>query len=187
MRALYEFIVSTDNRYNNKKDIDGKELIINTEITERDAQFVNRVADVLAIPAAITTPIKVGDQIIVHHNVFRTWYNQRGELSDGSGFLGDGQFSVHIDQIFAYKKDKEWISAPGFLFVSPIKDEGDPTNILVDVLGERPLTGLIAINNPLQDVCVGDTVGFTPDSEYEFQIDEKKLYRIRECDLTIVY
>jgi len=36
MKSLYNYIIYTDSRYDNKKYIDGKELIINSELSERD-------------------------------------------------------------------------------------------------------------------------------------------------------
>ena len=36
MQSLFDYIISTENRYNNIIDVDGKELVVNTEITERD-------------------------------------------------------------------------------------------------------------------------------------------------------
>jgi hypothetical protein len=47
MRSLYNYIISTKDRYNNKKSVGDKELILNTEITERDYHFVNRVGKVI--------------------------------------------------------------------------------------------------------------------------------------------
>ena len=72
MKSLFNYIISTKSRYNNKVNVDTKELILNTEITERDYVFVNRVGKVLSEPAyGITskTPRK-GDDVIVHHNIF---------------------------------------------------------------------------------------------------------------------
>ena len=34
MQSLFEYIISTENRYNNTINVDGKELVVNTEITE---------------------------------------------------------------------------------------------------------------------------------------------------------
>ena len=43
MKAVYNFVVTPiKNRYNNTKDIDGKELIVNTEIFNH--QYVSREA-----------------------------------------------------------------------------------------------------------------------------------------------
>ena len=69
MRSLQNYIISTNNRYNNKVDVGDKELILNTEITERDYMFVNRIATVISTPLEVKTPIEKGDDIIVHHNV----------------------------------------------------------------------------------------------------------------------
>ena len=64
MRSLYNYIIFTKERYNNKKDLEGKELILNTEITERDFHFVNRIGKVVSIPINIKTPIQSGDDVI---------------------------------------------------------------------------------------------------------------------------
>ena len=50
MKSIDKLLVTTSNRYNNSIDVDGKELIINTEITERDHHFVNRIATVVGTP-----------------------------------------------------------------------------------------------------------------------------------------
>ena len=58
MKAVYNFVVTPiKNRYNNTKDIDGKELIVNTEIFNH--QYVSREAIVKAIPTVGETDIKV--------------------------------------------------------------------------------------------------------------------------------
>ena len=55
-----------------------KELIVNTGI--EDFKFVNRLAKVLQTPKAFSTGIKIGDTIVIHQNVFRTFYDMKGEL-----------------------------------------------------------------------------------------------------------
>ena len=78
MKSLYDFVVSpVKSRYNNIKKIGDKELIVNTEIYNH--QFVSREAIVKSTPIIGDTNIKVGDKVILHHNVFRRWHNIRGE------------------------------------------------------------------------------------------------------------
>ena len=79
MKGVNYFIIKTDNRYNNTVDVEGKNLIINTEITEKDYEFVNRIATVVATPSRTTTSIVPGDRIIVHHNIFRVGLTSMGE------------------------------------------------------------------------------------------------------------
>ena len=185
MRAPYRFIVETENRYNNKVDVDGSELIINTEITERDYQFVNRIGKVVATPIAIQTPIRAGDDIIVHHNVFRQYYDMKNRLKQSSNYISENQFQVQLDQIFGYRRDKKWEAAPGYCFVTPIlEDDKWSTETYKKLMGEVKIS-----NNYLESlgITLGTIVGFKPDSEYEFDIEGQLLYRILSNNITIDY
>ena len=185
MRAPYRFIVETENRYNNKVDVDGSELIINTEITERDYQFVNRIGKVVATPIAIQTPIRAGDDIIVHHNVFRQYYDMKNRLKQSSNYISENQFQVQLDQIFGYRRDKKWEAAPGYCFVAPIlEDDKWSTETYKKLMGEVKIS-----NNYLESlgITLGTIVGFKPDSEYEFDIEGQLLYRILSNNITIDY
>ena len=74
MNSLYDFIVEPyGERYNNKVKIGDKSLIINTQ--SESFKSVNNIARVISVPLAYKTPVKVGDLIMIHHNVFRRWYN----------------------------------------------------------------------------------------------------------------
>ena len=77
MRAYKDFVVTpVGERYNNTKKINNKELILNTEIYNH--QYSNRLAKVIATPLLFQSPINVGDEVIIHHNVFRRWHNVKG-------------------------------------------------------------------------------------------------------------
>ena len=77
MQSLYSFIIQPKNgRYTNEVGVGDKKLIINT--TMDDHKFVNRVGIVKSIPLIGDTNISVGDEVIVHHNVFRRFYDIRG-------------------------------------------------------------------------------------------------------------
>ena len=65
-------------------------------------QFVNREAEVLAIPTVGDTNIQVGDKVIVHHNVFRVWKNMRGVEQNSKSYYKDNTYFVFDDQIFLY-------------------------------------------------------------------------------------
>jgi len=185
MQSLFEYIISTDNRYNNTIDVDGKELVVNTEVTERDFIFVNRIGKVLNIPLHLDTPVSIGDEIIVHHNVFRRWIDIRGQEQNSSSFLKENEYFVGKDQIFAYKKNNKWECLPEYCFVKPLY-KNDEWALKTD---ENLLGVLTYSNTNLSSlgVSIGDTVGFTPDSEYEFEIEGKKLYRILSNHITINY
>ena len=55
---------------------------------------------------------------------------------------------------------------------------------------ERPGIGVLKYgNSSLEDFKIqkGDLIGFSPSSEYEFIIDNERLYRMRTNDITIKY
>ena len=179
MKSVYNFVVTpVKNRYNNTKNIDGKELIVNTEIFNH--QYVSREAIVKAIPTVGKTDIKVGDTVIVHHNVFRRWHNQYGIEKNSRAYIDEDTYLVQPDQIFLYKRNKDWQAVKGYCFAAPIKStEKLNTN------KEKPLVGIIKYTDGT--VKENDLIGFTPNSEYEFIIDGKKLYRLLSKFITIKY
>ena len=178
MKSVYNFVVTpVKSRYNNTKDIGGKELIVNTEIFNH--QYVSREAIVKAIPTVGNTDIKVGDKVIVHHNVFRRWHNQHGIEKNSRSYIDEETYLVQPDQIFLYK-DTEWQAQKGYCFVAPVKS----TNKL-SVDKEKPLVGIVKHTDGT--VNKGDLIGFRPSSEYEFIIDGQKLYRLLSNFITIKY
>ena len=77
MKAVYDFIIEpVGERYTNTKKSKDGDLILNTEMQNHN--YSNRVAKVLAVPSEIKTDIIVGDEVIVHHNVFRRFRDIRG-------------------------------------------------------------------------------------------------------------
>ena len=179
MRSVYNFVVTPKgDRYNNKKKIGGSELIINTEIYNH--QYVNREAVVVSTPIVGETNIKVGDTVIVHHNVFRRWHNQYGIEKNSRSYFNDNTYLINHDQIFLYKKNKKWITPKGYCFVKPLKAVNK-----FNTERENPLQGIVKYSDGTVDV--DDLVGFTPNSEYEFIIDNEKLYRVLSKFITIKY
>ena len=185
MQSLFDYIISTENRYNNVVNIDEKKLIVNTEITERDYIFVNRIGTVCSCPLTGNTTIKKGDDVILHHNVFRRWYDQHQNERNSASYIGENRYLVANDQIYAYKRDGEWKCLPEYCFVKPIyKEDNWALQTDENLSGE-----LVYLNKELEDLGLskGSIIGFTPNSEYEFTIDGQKLYRILSNQITINY
>ena len=179
MKSVYNFVVTPlKNRYNNTKDIDGKELILNTEIFNH--QYVSREAIVKAIPTVGKTDVKVGDTVIVHHNVFRRWHNQQGIEKNSRAYIDEDTYLVQPDQIFLYKTKDKWQALQGYCFVAPVKSKDK-----INTDKEEPLMGIVKYTDGT--VNEGDLIGFRPNSEYEFIIDGQKLYRLLSNFITIKY
>ena len=179
MKSVYNFVVTPiGKRYNNTKKVDGSELILNTEVYNH--QYVNRKASVISTPIIGDTDIQAGDDVIVHHNVFRRWHDVKGIERNSKSYFNENTYFINKDQIFLYKRYWEWKTPKGYCWVKPLKAT-DQFNIEQ----EKPLQGIVKYSDGT--VNVNDIVGFTPNSEYEFVIDGERLYRVFSKFITIKY
>ena len=179
MKSVYNFVVTPKGeRYNNTKKIGDSELILNTEIFNH--QYINREAIVISTPIIGDTDIKPGDTVVVHHNVFRRWHDVRGEEKNSKSFFNENTYLITEDQIFLYKRNKDWKPIKGYCFVKPLKATNN-----FNTEAEKPLMGIIKYSDG--SFNTNDLVGFTPNSEYEFIIDGEKLYRVYTKFITIKY
>ena len=187
MKSVYNFVVTPiGERYNNSKKVEGGDLILNTEIYNH--QFVNRIAKVISVPIIGDTDIEPGDEVIIHHNVFRRWHNVKGIEKNSRSYFNESTYFITQDQIFLYRQSNtndyytrgKWRAPKGYCFVKPIKAK-DQFNIDE----ERPLMGVVKYSDGT--VEVNDLVGFRPSSEYEFVIDGERLYRVLSNFITIKY
>ena len=179
MKSVYNFVVTPKGkRYNNTKKVGDSELILNTDIYRHE--FTNREAVVISTPIIGETNIKSGDTVIVHHNIFRRWNNMKGVEKNSKSYFDESTYLVNHDQIFLYKRNEKWLAPKGYCFVKPLKAI-DKFNIE----SEKPLQGIVKYSDGT--VEIGDLVGFRPDSEYEFIIDNERLYRVLSNFITIKY
>ena len=179
MKSVYNFVVAPKGkRYNNAKKVGNSELILNTEIYNH--QYVNREAKVISTPIIGNTDIKTGDTVVVHHNVFRRWHNVKGIEKNSKAYFNEDTYFINHDQIFLYKRKNKWLAPKGYCFVKPIKDTNQ-----FNVDSEKPLQGIVKYSDGT--VGVNELIGFRPSSEYEFIVDNERLYRVLSNLITIKY
>ena len=178
MNSLYQFIIKPiGERYKNKINIDGQELIINSNISSH--KFINREATVVSTPLGYKTNIKKGDKIIVHHNLFRRYYNMHGKSVNSTKYFKDNLYFADPSQVYMYYKNK-WITHENYCFVKPLL-EGEKIIKNKGILkyGNSSLEAL--------EIIPGDIVGFKPMREFEFIINNELLYCMESNDIVIKY
>jgi hypothetical protein len=179
MRSPYNFIIKPKGeRYNNKVSVGNGELIVNTDISAHE--FTNRIGVITAVPTAVETSLRVGDEVVLHHNVFRRWHNVHGIEKNSRSYISENEYAVSEDQIFAYRRWWKWKALDGFCFVKPLVSIDK-----LDVAPERSLIGVVKY--PGENTNTGDLVGYRPGSEYEFVINNERLYRVMSKFITIKY
>jgi len=180
MKSLYQFIVKPyKSRYDNTKSIDNKELIVNTGI--EDHQFVSKKAVVVSTPTAFETDINCGDLVYVHHNVFRRYYDMKGNEKNSSIFFKDDLFFCSLDQIYMYNLKCNL----DYCFIKPILNKSH-----LSVSKEKEHFGILKYSNSSLEALglkPEELVVFTPDSEFEFIIEGERLYCMKSNDIALTY
>ncbi len=142
---------------------------------------MNRIGTILSLPlVTVYKELKEGDDVIVHHNVFRRFRDVRGKEKDSKNYLSENVYLVQPDQVYAYKRNNQWKALEGFVFVMPIKETR-----MFSVNDERPLIGIVKYSNG--EFEKEQLIGFRPNSEYEFIIEGQRLYRVPVNSITIKY
>ena len=182
MNPRWSYLITPyGNEYKNQKEIAGKKLIINTTI--EDAKFVNRLGVVCAVPINGSNGPQVGDIVVVHHNVFRTYYDMKGKQRKSNEYFRDGQYLVSPERIYMYHDGKDWKCTEGYCFVTPV-DYIQSGDLYRTEEKEEEHVGLVRNSSIYEQ---GTRVGFTKNSEYQFDIEDEKVYRMRESDLCILF
>ncbi len=180
MKTLYNFLIKPyKERYNNNLNIEGKDLIVNTSI--EDHKFVSKKAVVVSIPTAYKTNIKIGDVIYVHHNIFRRWYDQKGNERNSSTYFKDDLYFCGLDQIYLYNLKCNL----DYCFVKPIKDK-----TFLSIGKEQEHFGILKYSNSSLErlgLASGALVIFTPNSEFEFIIEGERLYCMKSNDIALTH
>ena len=181
MKPIYNFLIKPKNkRYDNTKKINDTELILNTDIS--DHKFISRQAIIYETPITNGSNLTRGTELYVHHNIFRRWYDVRGIERNSKSYFKDNLYFCEFDQIFLYKDNKDWKANEGYCFVAPLANEND-----FSIEKEQSLIGIVKYTDNSNLLQIGDKVGFTPWSEYEFIINGEKLYRVMTKEISIKY
>src|SRR5210317_1041750 len=100
MKSPFYFIVEPfgGRRYDNVKKVGDIDFITST--SQEDHTVSNRYAKVIECPSGYNGPIKPGNILLVHHNVFKIYYDMQGKERSGFSFLKDNTFFLESNQFF---------------------------------------------------------------------------------------
>ena len=180
MNSIYHFIVKPlDKRYENIKSVGDKELIINSSIENHI--FVSKKAVVVSTPAAYRTKIKIGDEVYIHHNIMRRYYDMKGIEKNSGTYFKDNLYFCTPEQIYMYNLKPHL----DYCFIKPVLN----THFLEN-RKEQPNVGIVKYtNNTLEALGItpGTLITFTPNSEFEFIIDGERLYCMKSNDIALTH
>ena len=184
MNSIYNFIIKPMlGRYENTKNVGENSLVLNANIENHN--FVSNRALVVSVPMAFNTPIKEGDEVIIHHNVFRRFYDMKGKEKNSGSYFKDDMYFCNITQIYAYTDNVEYKTNLDYCFVKPIKN-----NDKFDLDKEVKQKGIVKYSNKkLESIGVykGELITFTPNSEFEFSLSGERLYCMKSNDIALTH
>lgn len=188
MKTINYLIVELDEAYDNEVDLStGDSIIINSTI--ESVANINRVATVKKAPDF--TILQEGDQVVVHHNIFRKNNDINGNQADSHYHIENNLYFVPLTEVFMYKRsDSDWNAISPYCFVEPVykkKKEGFDLNAIEDTYkGRIPKRGIMRYPNEellKQGLKNGDVIIFSKNSEYEFIIDGVLYYKMSTKDI----
>lgn len=186
MSTLNCLIVELDEAYENEVEMSNKQSIIVNSTIESVAH-ISRKAKVIEAPDFVI--LKEGDEVIVHHNIFRLRNDTKGKVAPSNYDIGGNQYFVPLTEVFMYRRDSEWIALEPYVFIKPIPlREGDEMllGIKKEHKGREHQKGTVAFNNKhleSQGVKEGDEIIFSRYSEYEFNIEGEIFYKMQTKDI----
>ena len=180
MQSLYYFIVKPlEERYDNIRRVNDTNLIINSSI--EDHRFISKKAVVVSTPVAYKTKINIGDELYIHHNIFRRWYDQKGKERNSSTYFKDNLYFAALEQIYMYNLKPHL----DYCFIKPLKNQS-----LLENRKEQPNVGIVKYSNKSLE-ALGITpetlITFTPNSEFEFIIEGERLYCMKSNDIALTH
>jgi hypothetical protein len=182
MKSIYRFLVEPKGeRYTNKIKVKDKELIVNSKIETFES--VNKKAIVKLIPEAFKTNIEIGDEVIIHHNIFRRFYDMKGREKNSASYFKEDLYFCNIDQIYLYKRNNKWIPHLDYCFVHPIISTDD-----FNTFKEQELLGIVKYSNSsleAKGINPGALITFIPNSEFEFIVNGERLYCMKSNNIAL--
>lgn len=176
MQSAINFIVKPKHQlYANTTTVHGIELTTSTSI--EDANDVSREAIVIGLPKTYKGDVQIGDEVIVHHNIFRIFYDNKGEAVQSSFYIRENMFFVDQDLVFLRKKDGQYEGIDDNVFIEPIEETD-----FWHGTREKQHVGIVKYDNKRlndeQGIFIGDKIVFRRNCEYRFDLQGEKLYRM---------
>jgi len=190
MKMVENFLVRLSKRFKDTIEVNGEELYLASKYNE----FEHRVmeGEIVSVPMRDENIANKGDTLYFHHHVV---------MDKGQGLVYEDEklFIVryHPDtpyssQAFAVKDENGIRALSGWVLLHPIEEEEELKSNTIQIISfkeKENKRGKVAFTNKVLEeagIRVGDTVGFSKNSDYEIEIDGEKYWRMRFDDLLYV-
>ena len=105
-------------QYINELKIGNTDFIVNTTID--NAEDVQRIGVIVSLPMHYKGELKVNDEVVTHHNVFRITSNDKGVPMESMFHFKDNLFFIDEDLVYMYIRNGKINAYNDYVFVEPI-------------------------------------------------------------------
>ena len=109
----------------------------------------------------------------------------KGRPRKSPNYFKGNIYIIEPTQFYLFHNGKKWLSVDDFCFIKPI----DIENKYLYEEGLEGNTGVVVYSNKKLNklgVKEGSKVNYRKDSEYEFEINNQKIYRMRTRDICTI-
>ena len=188
MQAMRQFVVRVDNKFTNEIKLkNGVSLILDTKFEPHKHRAF--WGEVVELPLKGGGSVSIGDKLYFHHSII---FNENYQIADDLFLVAFDENGGYNSLCYAYEHDGTIHTLGDFIFLTPPPKEEVKSESGLFLGFEKKVEdrGYIKYMNELGDelgVSIGDLVGFSPNSDCDFLINDEKLWRMRLQDLTVVY
>lgn len=184
MKSKHGFIVRIPKKFKDSVSVAGIELYIDPKFRE----FENRVcsADIVETPLGYTGPAGIGDTLHFHHHVvlneklalgddlYIVLYDKNGGYgSHAYAYTRGGETFMLDEWIFLHARDESGLKEKNGLFLMADKEDHGNEGVIAFLPESAEHYGL----------SVGQTVGFSKNSDYEIEVNGKMYWRMLLNDI----
>lgn len=190
MRPLRDYIVHVPVKYKDVFDT-ASSVVIFKDPTIPDVWDAYREGTVRFTPIGDDSGVLPGDRLIFHHNIVNEGIMQGQRVK--SDFVLDEEerlYMVPKTEAYGYYRDGVFTAIDGFVFVKPLSEEIIHSDVIEipSYIKDKELTQIGILRYGCKQskeigVQEGDKVKFSRFSEYPYEIEGEKVYRMRVKDL----
>ena len=157
----------------------GGSQYVDNAVSIESADDVNRIGIVLSTPPGYEGIIEEGDEVVVHHNVFRRTYTSGGIPKESFNYISENLFFVYPETIFMVIKAKtnEIQAVYPNVFVQPTDDNYDLSKSVANVR--------YCSDKTIEELGIekDSTVALKNYSDYKFRILGELFYKIHQSQI----
>lgn len=183
MKSPSAFIIKLPKKFKDKITVGGQEL----DLVNKFQEFENRYmeAEIISVPVAWETGAKPGDTLYFHHHVV---LNSHYNLGDDLYFVPFHPKAGRNNLANAYANGDTFVPLGCWVFLEPMESSRKMTSAFFEIVQndvQNDRGRVWGVSEELEELGVtkGDVVYFSKNSDYEMEVDGKKLWRMTTDDL----